>query len=191
MNLKDSLNLNRSENMCALDYIEKCFLQSNDQHYFDIKSTQESCPEDEIFEQFLAFIKKKMKFSVVKWESAHKEYPSHMFLGGDKGILAYVDFKYVESKEPFSDSALACDSKRLLETLRSADSQLDRPVFFVYMINCRDKQGIYFETNEQIKDRWFRNSFSSEYYVPIIDEMGDLNNLIALWKDLKKNNVRA
>lgn len=176
--------------MCALDYIENCLLQSNNQKSFDVQSKEESFSENEILEQFLMLIKKKMKFSIVNWKPTHKEYPSHMFLNGDKGILAYVDFKYVESQEPFSASSLARDSKKLLETLRSADSQLDRPVFFVYMLNYPDKQGIYFETNEQIKDRWFKNLCSSEYYVPIIDEMGDFNNLIAIWNDLKKNNVR-
>lgn len=177
--------------MYALDYIENCFLQSNNQLSFNMQSEEESFSKDEILEQFLMFIKKKMKFSIVDWEPTHKEYPSHMFLSGDKGILAYVDFKYAESKEPFSDSELACDSKLLLETLRSADSQLDRPVFFVYMLNYRDKRGIYFETNEQIKDRWFKSSCSSEYYIPVVDEMGDFNNLIAIWDDLKKNNVRV
>ena len=177
--------------MCALDYIENCCLLSNNQLSFDVQSKEESFSEDEILEQFLMFIKKKMKFSIVNWEPTHKEYPSHMFLSGDKGILAYVDFKYVESDEQFSDSELACDSKALLETLRSADSQLDRPIFFVYMLNYRDKQGIYFETNEQIKDRWFKNSCTSEHYIPVVDEMGDFNNLISIWNDLKKNNVRV
>ena len=177
--------------MSKLDYIENCYLRSNNQISFDVKSKEESFSEDEVLEQFLMFIKRKMRFSIVNWEPTHKEYPSHMFLSGDKGILAYIDFKYVESKESFSDSELACDSKLLLETLRSADSQLDRPVFFVYMLNCRDKQGIYFETNEQIKDRWFKNACSSEYYIPVVDEMGDFNNLIAIWNDLKKNNVRV
>lgn len=177
--------------MCALDYIKNCFLQSNNPFSFDMQSKKESFSKDEILEQFLIFIKKKMKFSIVDWAPTHKEYPSHMFLSGDKGILAYVDFKYVESKESFSDTELACDSKLLLATLRSADSQLDRPVFFVYMLNYRDKQGIYFETNEQIKDRWFKSSCSSEYYIPVVDEMGDFNNLIAIWYDLKKNHVRV
>lgn len=177
--------------MCALDYIENCFLQSNHQISFDVQDKEESFSKDEILEQFLMFIKKKMKFSIVDWEPTHKEYPSHMFLSGDKGILAYVDFRYIESRESFSESELARDSKLLLETLRSADSQLDRPVFFVYMLNYRDKQGIYFETNEQIKDRWFKSSCSSKHYIPVVDEMGDFNNLISIWNDLKKNNVRV
>ncbi len=176
--------------MRALNYIENCFLQVNNQFSAVMHNNEETFSENEVLEQFLAIIKKKMKFSIVEWEPPHKEYPSHIFLSGDKGILAYVDFKYIEASENFSDSKLACDSKMLLKTLRSADSQLNRPVFFVYMLNFRDKQGIYFETNEQIKDRWFKSSYSSEYYVPVADEMGDLANLIAIWNDLKKNNVR-
>ena len=177
--------------MCALEYIENCFLPSDHQIPVDIQDKEESFSKQEILEQFLMFIKKKMKFSIVNWEPTHKEYPSHMFLSSDKGILAYIDFKYIESKEPFSDATLACDSRRILETLRSADSKLDRPVFFVYMLNCCDKQGIFFETNEQIKDRWFNNPCASEHYIPVIDEMGDFKNLIAIWNDLKKNNVRV
>lgn len=177
--------------MCALEYIENCFLQVNNQVSLTMPNAGETFSKEEVLEQFLAFVKKKMRFSIVSWEPTHKEYPSHMFLSGDKGILAYVDFKYVESSENFSDSNLARNSKLLLETLRSADSQLDRPVFFVYMLNCRDKQGIFFETNEQIKDRWFRNSYMSEVYVPVVEEMGDLSNLITIWNDLKKNNVRV
>lgn len=177
--------------MCALDYIENCFSQSKNQSTFDVQSKEEPFSQEEVLEQFLTFIKKKMKFSIVNWEPPHKEYPSHMFLSGDKGILAYVDFKYMESDDNFSEVELACDSKSLLDTLRSADSQLDRPIFFVYMLNYRNKQGIYFETNEQIKDRWFNSSYSSESYIPVIDEMGDFNNLITIWNDLKKNNVRV
>lgn len=176
--------------MCASDYIENCFLRSNDRIDFDVRSKEKSLPEDEVLAQFLMYIKKKLKFSIISWDPPHKEYPSHIFLSGDKGILAYVDFKYVESNEPFSALLLTRDPKMLLKTLRSADSQLDRPVFFVYMLNCCDKQGIYFETSEQIKDRWLRNPCSSEHYIPIVEEMGDIHNLIAIWDDLKKNNVR-
>lgn len=178
--------------MCALDYIENCFLQSNNRiSSFDVRGKEDAFSKEEVLEQFIVFIKKKMRLSIIGWEPTRRAYPSHIFLSGDKGILAYVDFKYAASKEDFSDEELACDSELLLETLRSADSQLDRPVFFVYMLNYRDKQGIYFETNEQIKDRWFKNSCLSESYIPVIEEMGDFNNLIEIWNDLKKNNVRV
>ncbi|MBQ7975847.1 MAG: hypothetical protein IJ300_09215 [Clostridia bacterium] len=177
--------------MCALDFVENCFQSLNNQISFTISDFDENFSEEEVLEQLLNLLKKKLKISIINWQPSHKEYPSYMFLGGDRGILAYVDFKYIQSEENFSDSNIVCDSQLILKTLRAADSQLDRPVFFVYMLNCRDKQGIYFETNEQIKDRWFRNLYSSKYYAPVVDEMGDFNNLIALWTDLKKNNVKV
>ena len=87
--------------MCALDYIENCYLRSNSQIAFDVQCKEESFLADEVLEEFLTFIKKKMKFSIIHWEPSRKEYPNYMFLSGDKGILAYVDIKYVESDEPF------------------------------------------------------------------------------------------
>ena len=177
--------------MCASDYIENCFLQASKKAPLDFLYANKAFSKEEVLEQFLLFIKRKLKFSIVKWEPSHKEYPSYMFLSGDKGILAYVDFKYIESEEKLSDTNLVCDSRMLLKTIRSADSQLDRPVFFVYIVNCKDKQGVFFETNEQIKDRWLNNFYPYKWYAPVIDEMGDINNLISLWTDLKKNNVRV
>lgn len=180
--------------MCAGDYVENCFFQLKNQMSFDMKETKESkesFSENEILEQFLGLIKKKMRFSIIDWGPTRKEYPQYIFLSGDKGILAYVDFKYIESEKSFYEAVPSVESKTLLETLRTADSQLDRPIFFVYMLNCRDRQGIYFETNEQIKDRWFKSSYSDEYYVPVLEEMGNFNNLIDIWNDLKKNNVRV
>ncbi len=177
--------------MCTADFIENCFSQSSNQLSFNTSNKRISFSENEILDQFLADIKKKMKFSIVAWQPTRREFPTYMLLSGDKGILAYINFKYMESENNFSESELACNSELLLKTLRSADSQLDRPVFFIYMLNYRDKQGIFFETNEQIKDRWFKNSYSSENYIPVADEMGDFNNLITIWNDLKRNNVRS
>ena len=177
--------------MCASDYIEQCFLQTNAQTSLVLTETEGSLSKEDVLSQFVFMMKKNMRFSIVGWDPVREEYPSHMLLSGDKGILAYVDFKYIESNENFSESHLSCDSGMLLKTLRVADSRLDRPVFFVYMLNCPDKQGIYFETNEQIKDRWFKTAYSSERYAPVVEEMGDFNNLIEIWNDLKKNNVRV
>lgn len=130
--------------MCALDFIETCFRQSDTQLSLAISNSDETYSEADVIEQLLFFLKKKLKISIISWMPSHKEYPSHMLLRGDKGILAYVDFKYIETDGNFSDYNAVYDSKALLETLRTADSQLDRPIFFVYMLNCRDKQGIYF-----------------------------------------------
>ena len=70
-----------------------------------------------------------------------------------------------------------------------AYSDLDRPVFFIYIINALDKKIIYFETDEQIKDRLFNdeNSYTKDKktYIPDMNTLGTLNNLIEIFKALK------
>ena len=144
---------------------------------------------NEIIDILLKYLKQKHKMSIVNWESASKGYPSYMFLSGDKGILAYIDFKYIKSNCKFSETNNLFSTDSLLETIRVADSQLDRPVFFVYILNCEDKQGIFFETNEQIKDRWFTNQYCQKEYSPILEEAGDMPNLISIFQALKQNGV--
>lgn len=181
--------------MTVSNYIENCLYTLNDQlsllMYVNENFSAEKLSEVEVIEEFITVLKKRWKFSIVKWTPTRIEYPDYMFLNGDKGILAYIDFKYVESNDEFSDSILASDASLILKTIRSAESQLDRPIFFVYLLNCRDKKGIYFETSEQIKDRWFKEPCSHVCYTPVFDEMGDFENLVKLWSDLKKNNVRT
>lgn len=176
--------------MCVLDFIENYCCDDN-QVFFDTISVNEKFSEEEIVSGFLEYLKKKNKFSIINWEPCKEEYPHYMFLSGDKGILAYLDFQYVESDTSFSEEQIHINSEILLSKLRAADSQLDRPIFFVYFLNCIDKHGIYFETNEQIKDRWFQNCIKSDIYHPIFDEMGDYENLISILTDLRHSSVRA
>lgn len=175
--------------MCALDFIENYCCEDNQSFRSD--SYNESFSEEEIVSEFLAYLKKKKKFSIVNWEPTKADYPSYMFLSSDKGILAYLDFLYVESDTSFSEKKIQINSNILLNKIRVAESQLDRPVFFVYFLNCIDRHGVFFETNEQIKDRWFRNSIKTGDYHPIFNEMGDYNNLISILTDLRHNNVRV
>ena len=82
-------------------------------------------------EQAIACIKAKCKMNIVRWEPTKKEYPSYMLLGPDKGILAYINFGVWGSKD------LMCfrhDHRELLEKLRLAVSDLDRPVFNIYQV---------------------------------------------------------
>ena len=85
---------------------------------------------------------------------------------------------------------LNMNSHSVLRVLQKADSHLDRPVFYVYIIVCEDIKGIYFETNEQIKDRWFQTGFTDRVYTPIFLEMGTVSNLFEVMNDLKKHGVR-
>ena len=114
-----------------------------------------------------------------------------MFLGGDRGILAYISFRYIHSPSSITSEDISWESKEVLKTVRVASSQLDRPVFYIYLINTADRIGIYFETDEQIRDRWLSTGFSSDIYTPVTAEMGDFQNLLSILLDLKRNSVKV
>ena len=174
--------------MCTKDFVNICISNSTKNHFSNHDTSKYS--EDELVKSFLKVLKAEYKMSIVEWNPSHNEYPRYMYLSGDKGILAYISFQYIESNEVYENKMGAQDTSTLIETLRVAYSQLDRPVFFLYFFNCKDRQGIFFETNEQIMNRLQSNMINERYY-PVLDEMGDFNNLISIWKDLKKNSVRV
>ena len=140
---------------------------------------------------FVRHMKAQYRINIVKWEPSSSFYPSYMFLGGDKGILAYLCFRHVQSFSDLSPNDLGSNSRDILRTVRAASSQLDRPVLYVYFIDTADYTGIYFETDEQIRDRWLSTDFSGDVYVPVMSEMGDFQNLLSLLLDLKRNNVKV
>ena len=111
-----------------------------------------------------------------------------MFLGGDRGILAYVQFKIINH----STQTYATDLNDMLKVVSCAESELDRPVFFVYIDEATDS--ITFETNEQIKDRLYYDESSVDlkkrWYIPEKQDVGDFNNLIRVFSELKTQSVR-
>ena len=126
---------------------------------------------------FVDTIYKRYKLKIEKWEPNKLSYPDYMFLGGDRGILAYI-YLLDDEKTPINE---------IIKKISLADSELDRPVFFIYKyhdLNC-----LYFETNEQIKDILF-NGYSGSYYRADINTAGNFENLINILKDLKINSVK-
>ena len=144
-----------------------------------------------VIDYFIQYMKSQYKINIVAWEPSSRAYPNYMFLGGDRGILAYISFRYIHSPSTITSDDISWKSKDVLNTVRAAASQLDRPVFYVYLINTADRIGIYFETDEQIRDRWLSTDFSADIYTPITSEMGDFQNLLSLLLDLKRNNVKV
>ncbi|MBR0444043.1 MAG: hypothetical protein IJK14_01520 [Clostridia bacterium] len=145
---------------------------------------------ENLIEAFIRFCRSQHKLNIIKWNPPSEGYPDYMLLGGDKGILGYILFSCVVSDKAFSECMLNMNSHSVLRVLQKADSHLDRPVFYVYIIVCEDIKGIYFETNEQIKDRWFQTGFTDRVYTPIFLEMGTVSNLFEVMNDLKKHGVR-
>ena len=144
-----------------------------------------------IIDYFIQYMKTKYKINIVAWEPSSCAYPNYMFLGGDRGILAYISFRYIHSPSSITSEDISWESKEVLKTVCVASSQLDRPVFYIYLINTADRIGIYFETDEQIRDRWLSTGFSSDIYTPVTAEMGDFQNLLSILLDLKRNSVKV
>lgn len=134
-------------------------------------------------------LKQRYKLNIVKWDPTSDAYPEYMLLGGDRGILAYVKYVYREIDSYVDEVPISLHSDDVLHTVSSAISDLNRPVFFVYMIKSNSTMHILFETDEQIRDRWLETNFSGAMYHPQISEAGSFENLISILLDLKKNNV--
>lgn len=130
-----------------------------------------------LIQEFIDNIKKKHNLKIEKWEPNKECYPEYMFLGGDRGILAYIYFVDDDSI-PVND---------VVKKVSRAESELDRPVFFIR--NYQDLSKLYFETNEQIKNRLFEGKFENLYRADM-DTVGDYDELVYIFKNLKKNSVK-
>lgn len=132
----------------------------------------------DLIKEFIDNIKKIHNLKIEKWEPNKAYYPKYMLLGGDRGILAYVYF--VDSD--------ALSTNDIVKKVSRAESELDRPVFFIR--NYHDLSTLYFETNEQIKDRLFEDYIDNHYRADM-ETVGDYDNLITIFKELKKNSVKS
>ena len=125
-----------------------------------------------------------------------------MLLGPDKGILAYIDFFYHTANISVDDATVGrvgiCHlMKDLRNRLPLIDSDLDRPVFYVHLLDFPNQKGIFFETTGMIKNNIFENSKcvsldrSGDLYFSDLAEMGDFEELVYIFEDLKKTGKRA
>lgn len=122
-------------------------------------------------------LKEKYKIKIEKWAPNKNYYPEYMFLGGDRGILAYIYF--LDNKK-----ILTAD---LVKKVSRAESELDRPVFFIR--NFKNLDTLFFETNDQIKNRLFYESID-KYYEPDMSSVGNYEEMISIFKKLKKDSVK-
>ena len=156
---------------------------------------------DEVGRIISGWLKKKKGLNVVQWEPNKPDYPKFMLLGTDRGILAYIEFFYHKSDEIVSDDIVGqAGICHILNDLRKRlsliDSDLDRPVFYVHVVDYKNQKGIFFETTEMIKNNIFEKTesiyedFPIDLYFSKISEMGDFEELISIFENLKKNNVK-
>ena len=87
--------------------------------------------------------------------------------------------------------------KDLRNRLPLIDSDLDRPVFYVHLLDFPNQKGIFFETTGMIKNNIFENSKcvsldrSGYLYFSDLAEMGDFEELVYIFEDLKKTGKRV
>lgn len=174
--------------MDAFEYLED-LLKERQNSLLDELNHNISFTENELIIAFCQIIQKKYKLKIEKWIPNKPIYPDFMFLGGDRGILAYIKFNTI-----FNDSQEHSYSlSDTIELVSRAESELDRPIFIVNFICTKESKAFFFETNEEIRDRIYNdaNSCNKEAgrYVVDIQCTGGLDEFIELLKDIKKNNV--
>lgn len=145
--------------------------------------------------EMISRVKSECRMNIVEWEPVKSDYPTHILLGPDKGILAYINFIVSDVQ---GDICFRHERDALITKLRLAVSDLDRPVFNVCQVTEGEKKAVYFETYEQILDILFRDpgrlagaEGESVYFCSEKSQMGCFEELLGIFMDLKKNNVRV
>ncbi|OUQ55030.1 hypothetical protein B5E58_12960 [Tyzzerella sp. An114] len=157
--------------------------------------------EKVIGEEISLWVKKKKRLNISCWEPNKDLYPQYMLLGTDRGILAYIEFFYHNyqgkiEKDIIEKQAVLYRLSELKERISVVDSDLDRPVFYIHILNYYNYKDIVFETTEMIKDKIFSGNViikkenDEDYYFADLREMGSFDELVNIFENLKKNNVK-
>lgn len=174
-----------------IDYfVQKCLLLEDNRRQ-DLLFWDDKFDELSVINCIIHSIKKYYKFNISKWDSPNQYYPEYLLLNTDKGILGYICFSYYGGKQ-FNSDDLKVPLNEIIRTVSYAESRLNRPIFFVKILNYKNNVRIIFETSDQIKDRLFNesSSISNDYYNPNISLVGDFKNLMRIWDNLKKVGVK-
>mgnify|MGYP003449080513 FL=1 len=138
-----------------------------------------------------------------------------MILGKDKGILAYFEVKYhcapfisaIQKINRYCYEGSATLKKEKIERqLEIIESDIERPVFYIHWIDYPCVKGIFFETSEQVKETLINEKvferqeregdleknpqsvYKEKIYSKFL-EMGTLEELVSIIKDMQKNGV--
>ena len=114
------------------------------------------------------FLKKKFHINALHGDKSNKKYPDCMVLSKDKGIVAYFEVKYHSA--PFImaykninrwcyEGSATFDQKKIIQQLELIDSDIQLPTFYLHWIDYPCLKGLFFETNEQVKDYIYKAEF--------------------------------
>ena len=101
------------------------------------------------------------KIITMRADTRNKRLPDLMILDKTRNIKAYIELKYhnapfilswrIINREPYEGS-ITLHTEKIKKQIIEIDSELERPVYFVHWVDFPDLKGIFFNTNEQIKD---------------------------------------
>jgi len=166
------------------------------------------------FDQALINFLNSNKILAMRADTKNKRLPDIQVLDKTRNIKAYIELKYhnapfmlswrLLNREPYEGS-ITLDTEKLKKQLIEIDAELERPVYFVHWVDFPDLKGIFFNTNEQIKEYLYDNpiefvrkqregdfkkldykmvarvGYAEKFYPPLY-EMGDFEELIKVLK---------
>ena len=143
--------------------------------------------EEAFANAFIAKAKEK-RLNIVRWFPNKSVYPQYMLLGGDKGILAYLNF-YLNN-----ESRIEYSYSDLIKRIRYAISDLDRPVFNVHWMGKMSGK-VLFDTYEQLLDEIYSvadksNLLETNKFIQDAAYMGDEAELFSIFHNLKMYSVK-
>lgn len=113
------------------------------------------------FDQAMIDFLNSKKIIAMRADTKNKRLPDIMVLDRTRNIKAYIELKYHNApfmlawrllgREPYEGS-ITLDTEKLKKQLVEIDSELERPVYFVHWVDFPDLKGVFFNTNEQIKE---------------------------------------
>lgn len=113
------------------------------------------------FDQAMIDFLNSKNIMAMRADTKNKRLPDIMVLDKTRNIKAYIELKYHNApfmlawrllgREPYEGS-ITLDTEKLKRQLIEIDSELERPVYFVHWVDFPDIKGIFFNTNEQIKE---------------------------------------
>lgn len=156
-----------------------------------------------------------LKIKATHGDKSNKKYPDCMILGKDKGILAYFEVKYhcapfISAIQKINrycyEGSATLDKAKIERQLEIIESDIERPVFYIHWIDYPCVKGIFFETSEQVKETLINEKvferqeregdleknpqsvYKEKIYSKFL-EMGTLEELVSIIKDMQKNGV--
>ncbi|MDO5003439.1 MAG: hypothetical protein Q4E39_04340 [bacterium] len=156
-----------------------------------------------------------LKIKATHGDKSNKKYPDCMILGKDKGILAYFEVKYhcapfISAIQKINrycyEGSATLDKAKIERQLEIIESDIERPVFYIHWIDYPCVKGIFFETSEQVKETLINEKvferqeregdleknpqsvYKEKIYSKFL-EMGSLEELVSIIKDMQKNGV--